>query len=72
MGLLEKEVGADLRAALWGLFRKVGEMKFGMPEYVRPRADSVGATPTSPGQRFDWDGGGGRRRESKVSRTGGA
>ncbi|KAJ4525184.1 guanine nucleotide exchange protein for ADP-robosylation factor [Exophiala dermatitidis] len=63
VGLLEKEVNADLRAALWGMFRRVGEVKFNMPELVvssRGRDDSVssttrnasvgGATPTSPGQ----------------------
>ena len=32
VALLEKEVGTELRAALWGIFRKVGETKFGMPK----------------------------------------
>ncbi|KAJ9496952.1 guanine nucleotide exchange protein for ADP-robosylation factor [Exophiala xenobiotica] len=65
VGLLEKEVNADLRSALWGMFRRVGEVNFGMPEFVmnlttRGRDGSVGstrstrngsvsATPTSPG-----------------------
>ena len=73
VGLLEKDIGPDLRGALWGIFRRVGEAKFGMPEYTRRREDSVGgmssvsATPTSPGERFQWDRG---RRGSRVSRTG--
>lgn len=72
VALLEKDVGADLRGALWGLFRRVGELKFGMPEF-RPRENSlgglssVGATPTSPGQRFEWDRG---RRGSRVGKMG--
>ncbi len=72
VGLLEKEVGTDMRGALWGIFRKVGETKFGMSEFVRPRENSIGgmssvnATPTSPGQRFDWDR---NRRGSRVGRT---
>ena len=73
--ILEKEVGADLRAALWGLFRRVGEVKFSMPEYVRPRENSIGgmssvsATPTSPGPNatFNFERG---RRGSRVSRSG--
>jgi brefeldin A-inhibited guanine nucleotide-exchange protein len=73
VALLEKEVGIELRGALWGLFRRVGETKFGMTEY-RPRENSIGgmsavsATPTSPNlgrDDRDW-----RRRGSRVSRTG--
>ena len=73
VGLMEKDIGIDLRVALWGLFRHVGEVKFGMPEYTRPRENSVGglssvgATPTSPRQNFDWERG---RRGSRVSRSG--
>jgi brefeldin A-inhibited guanine nucleotide-exchange protein len=75
VALLEKEVGTDLRGALWGLFRRVGEVKFNMPDYVRPRENSIGglssvsATPTSPGMggRFEFERG---RRGSRVSRTG--
>jgi brefeldin A-inhibited guanine nucleotide-exchange protein len=76
VALLEKEVGTELRGALWGLFRRVGEVKFNMPEYVRPRENSIGgmssvsATPTSPGVgsgRFELERG---RRGSRVSRTG--
>lgn len=82
VGLLEKEVNADLRSALWGMFRRVGEVKFNMPELVLPRGrdDSVsstrngsvgGATPTSPGQSsrgFEYSAS--SRRSSRVSRTG--
>jgi brefeldin A-inhibited guanine nucleotide-exchange protein len=73
VALLEKEVGTELRGALWGLFRRVGENKFGMPEY-RQRENSIGAmsavsaTPTSPHlgrDDRDW-----RRRGSRISRTG--
>jgi len=73
VALLEKEVGTELRGALWGLFRRVGETKFGMAEF-RPRENSiggmssVGATPTSPAMGRDereW-----RRRGSRISRTG--
>jgi brefeldin A-inhibited guanine nucleotide-exchange protein len=65
--LLEKEVGTEMRGALWGMFRRVGEIKFGMPEYVRPRENSLSSiTPTSPrGERTEWT-----RRGSRVSRTG--
>jgi brefeldin A-inhibited guanine nucleotide-exchange protein len=55
VALLEKEVGADLRSALWGMFRRVGETQFGMPELpfaaaglsrssTRDRDGSVGST----------------------------
>src|SRR3984885_14614243 len=37
VGLLEKEIGSDLRNALWGMFRRVGEVKFNMPEWVTGR-----------------------------------
>jgi brefeldin A-inhibited guanine nucleotide-exchange protein len=65
--LLEKEVGSEMRGALWGLFRRVGEVRFGMPEYVRLRENSLSSvTPTSPrGERTEWT-----RRGSRVSRTG--
>ncbi|EXJ54090.1 hypothetical protein A1O7_09427 [Cladophialophora yegresii CBS 114405] len=62
VGLLEKDMGSELRSALWGLFRRVGEVKFSMPEWVGRERDgsissvterdrrngSVSATPTSP------------------------
>jgi brefeldin A-inhibited guanine nucleotide-exchange protein len=62
VGLLEKDIGSDLRSALWGIFRRVGEVKFSMPEWVGRGRDgsissmterdrrngSVSATPTSP------------------------
>ncbi len=85
VGLLEKDVGPDLRSALWGMFRRVGEVKFGMPELVMPpsrgrdgsvgstRNGSVGATPTSPGGqsgRGGFEFATGSRRGSRVSRTG--
>ncbi|KIW26122.1 uncharacterized protein PV07_09248 [Cladophialophora immunda] len=82
VGLLEKEIGSDLRNALWGMFRRVGEVKFGMPELVLMRGrdgsmsstrnGSVGAAPTSPSQSsrgFEFSQSGGRRG-SRVSRTG--
>lgn len=77
VGLLEKDVGIELRGALWGMFRRVGEVKFGMPEYnqvrgregsMSSRNGSVSATPTSPGlhpRGFEWS-----RRGSRVSRSG--
>ncbi|EXJ90692.1 hypothetical protein A1O1_03796 [Capronia coronata CBS 617.96] len=85
VGLLEKEVNADLRSALWGMFRRVGEVKFNMPELImaRGRDDSVssttrngsigGATPTSPGTSQSGRGfeyAASSRRGSRVSRTG--
>ena len=84
VGILEKEGGSDLRAALWGIFRRVGEVKFNMPEDMRPRErgrdgsvgstrnGSVGPTPTSPGHQSvrGFDFGPGSRRGSRVSRTG--
>ena len=77
VGLLEKEIGADLRSALWGMFRRVGEVKFNMQELVLTRGrdgsvsstterrnGSVSATPTSPvqsGRGFELSQGSGRR-----------
>jgi hypothetical protein len=77
--LLEKEVGfsgGDMRGALWGLFRRVGEVKFGMPEYrgrQNSLSGSVAATPTSPSlERREWIGNGGdaerRRRGSRLGK----
>ncbi|RMZ84237.1 hypothetical protein DV738_g828, partial [Chaetothyriales sp. CBS 135597] len=54
VGLLERDLSSDLRVALAALFRRVGEVKFGMPEAVRQRENSVGGlsnastTPVSP------------------------
>lgn len=86
VGLMEKEMGSDLRGTLWGMFRRVGEVKFNMPEMQarresyamgrESRTGSVSATPTSPGyrERFDFEaasGGGGRRTgSSRSSRVG--
>ncbi len=81
VGLLEKEVNNDLRSALWGMFRRVGEVNFGMPEFVMTRGrdgsvgstrnGSVSATPTSPGHASTTFGYGPRgRRGSRASRTG--
>ena len=70
VGLLEKEIGSsELRGALWGIFRRAGEVRFGMVEFIGQRARegslsamSERATPTSPGHRFEWS-----RRGSRVS-----
>ncbi|KAH0842287.1 hypothetical protein FOPE_07718 [Fonsecaea pedrosoi] len=82
VGLLEKEIGSELRNALWGMFRRVGEVKFNMPELVLMRGrdgsvsstrnGSIGAAPTSPSQlsrglELSQSGG---RRGSRTSRTG--
>jgi brefeldin A-inhibited guanine nucleotide-exchange protein len=70
VALMEKDVGVEMRGALWGMFRRVGELKFGMPEYVRPRENSLSSvTPTSPrGERGEWRER--ERRGSRISRTG--
>ena len=44
--LLGKENGSEVRLALQGLLRRIGECKFGMPE--RERGASGLMTPTSP------------------------
>lgn len=84
VGLLEREVGTELRAALWGMFRRVGEVQFGMPELVLSRGrdnsvssstrnGSISATPVSPPQLSrGLESGTGGRRGSRASRTGGA
>ncbi|KAJ9630352.1 guanine nucleotide exchange protein for ADP-robosylation factor [Knufia peltigerae] len=80
VGLLEKEINTDLRSALWGIFRRVGEIQFGMPEFIMAtsrgrdgsvssmRNGSVGPTPTSPGPSSSSLSYG--RRGSRASRTG--
>jgi len=79
VGLLEREVGTELRAAVWGMFRRVGEVKFGMPELVISRGrdnsvssisrnGSMSAMPTSPSQSARGFESG--RRGSRNSRTG--
>ena len=69
VALLEKELGEGLRASIWAFFRKVGETKFNMAEYVRPRADSiVSATPTSPGPRHGFARRDSRLGERRISR----
>lgn len=78
VALLEKEVGTpDLRNALWGMFRRVGELKFGMPEYSAPlsrgRENSVASTRNgSVGGSHELRSSSARssRRGSRVSRTG--
>ena len=62
VGLLEREIGAEVRGALWGLLRRVGEVRMGMPELPPP---TPGATPTSPGmgKSFEWS-----RRSSRQGR----
>ena len=83
VGLLEKEIGTDMRNALWGMFRRVGELRFGMPEYVQTRGregsvsstrnGSISAVTTSPGHANNrgFEYGTGSRRGSRHSRTGG-
>ncbi|RVX76005.1 hypothetical protein B0A52_00362 [Exophiala mesophila] len=82
VGLLEKDIGTDMRHALWSMFRRVGELRFGMPEYVQPRGregsvsstrnGSTSALPTSPGHSSrGFEYGVGSRRGSRHSRTGG-
>ena len=82
VGLLEREIGTELRAALWGMFRRVGEVQFGMPELAISRGrdnsvssvsrmsrnGSISATPASPSQSArEFESG---RRASRNSRTG--
>ena len=64
VGLLEKEIGTEMRGALWNLFRRVGEIRLGMPDLPLPTPGG----PTSPtsaasNHRFDWS-----RRSSRTGR----
>ena len=61
IALLERDLGAELRGALWALLRRLGELRMGMAELPTP---TPGATPTSPGRArsFEWS-----RRSSRAS-----
>jgi brefeldin A-inhibited guanine nucleotide-exchange protein len=68
VGLMEKELNTEMKGALCGLFRRVGEIRMGMQEGEGIR--TPGLTPTtsnaSPGTekaRFDWS-----RRSSRAGR----
>ena len=52
VALLERDIGTDVRAALWGLLRRVGEVRLGLSELMA----TPFATPTSPGtaKSFEW------------------
>ena len=55
--LLSRDLGAEVRMALQGLLRRIGEVRMGMP----PVAQTPLQTPTSPASStFNW----GRRRSS--------
>ena len=69
IGLMEKELNTEMKGALCGLFRRVGEIRMGMQEGESVR--TPGLTPTtsnaSPGTekaRFDWSS----RRSSRAGR----
>jgi len=61
VGLLEKEIGSDLRNALWGMFRRVGEVKFNMPEWVMGRGRDGSVSSVREGEE--------RRRNGSVGYT---
>ena len=68
VGLMEKELNTEMKGALCGLFRRVGEIRMGMQE---GDLRTPGLTPTtsnaSPGTekaRFDWSS----QRSSRVGR----
>lgn len=52
VALLERDIGTDTRAVLWGLLRRVGEVRLGLSELMA----TPSATPTSPGtvKSFEW------------------
>ena len=56
--LLNRDLGVEVRMALQGLLRRVGEVKLGLPEMSRRMSE-----PTSPSQ-FQFGG----RRQSRISR----
>ena len=55
--LLSREVGTEIRLALQGLLRRVGEIRLGMT----PAAPAT-PTPTSPAQSFVWGRRGSKQR----------
>jgi brefeldin A-inhibited guanine nucleotide-exchange protein len=57
--LLSREMGAEIRLALQGLLRRVGEVKLGLPAFMRSM------TPTSPTSAQSFQFGGGRRMSRK-------
>ncbi|KAM3081151.1 guanine nucleotide exchange protein for ADP-robosylation factor [Clarireedia jacksonii] len=57
--LLSREMGIEIRMALQGLLRRVGEVKLGLPPSLRP------ITPTSPTSAQSFQFGGGRRMSRK-------
>jgi brefeldin A-inhibited guanine nucleotide-exchange protein len=61
VALLERDIGTDIRGALWGLLRRVGEIRLGLPELT----PTPSATPTTPevGKSYQWS--------RRSSRTGG-
>lgn len=65
VALLERDLGTEVRGALWGLLRRVGEVRLGLNELSLQISNTPGATPTSPGnaRSFDWS-----RRSSKTGR----
>lgn len=56
--LLNRDLGTEVRLALQGLFRRIGEIRMGMP----PLQTTPLQTPTSPASSFNWTGG---RRTSR-------
>ena len=68
VGLLDRDVGNEVRSALWALFRRVGEVRIGMAEVSTPVATpgATSSTATSPGMgKFEW---GRKRSDSKAGR----
>jgi brefeldin A-inhibited guanine nucleotide-exchange protein len=61
VALLERDIGTDIRGALWSLLRRVGEVRLGLVELM----PTPSATPTSPGtaKSFEWS-----RRSSRTGR----
>ena len=59
VALLERDIGTDIRGALWGLLRRVGEIRLGLLELM----PTPSATPTTPetAKSYQWS-----RRSSKA------
>ena len=77
VSLLERDVGSsEVRAALCGIFRRAGELRFGMKEaetpVVTPAQTPTSAMSPGPNRGFDFHNSNmSKRRESGVSfRTG--